>query len=176
LPTGSARIKRETPFNISLNAYCGLYLGHESISGIENKHTFNGYGVTAPIGVAFSIGKRTFLGIGGKKANHWSYSLFLSVVDLGAVAAFRFNDDSTSKIPVIQLKNIISPGAFFSIGIPKSPVSINLGAQMGPNLRKVYAMTGDQQSNDYEKQTYWRFSASVCVDLPVLNFYTKSAK
>ncbi|MBO9204293.1 MULTISPECIES: hypothetical protein [Niastella] len=165
LPTGSARIKRETPFNISLNAYGGLFLGHESIAGIKNKKWINSYGITAPIGVAFST-----------SSHHLSYSLFLSVVDIGAVAAFRFADTLTSKVPVIELKNIVSPGAFFSLGLPRSPVSINLGAQMGPNLRKVYAPTDGKQSNDYANQTYWRFSVSVCVDIPVLNFYTRSAK
>lgn len=159
LPVGSARIKRETPFNVSLNAYAGFFIGHEYVREINDKHTINSYGATAPIGVAISWGKKC----------GWSSSLFISLVDLGAVAAFRAGNDSIAEVPTIKLKDIFSPGAFLSIGIPKTPVSFNVGAQFGPNLRKVEAA-----KNDYSDKKYVRFSASICVDIPVLNFYTKS--
>ena len=192
LPTGSARIKRESVFNVSLNAYTGLYGGYEHIKGIDNNcWQFNSYGVTAPIGVAISKGHSIFFfGTGennwakGKKG--WSTSLFISLVDIGALASFRFKDDSTiiksnsttdtlstSQVPTIQLKDIISPGVFLSIGIPKSPLSVNFGAQMGANLRKITSSNGTSQI-DYNDKIYWRYSISVCVDIPLLNFYTKS--
>jgi len=165
LPQGSSRIKRESKFNVSLNAYCGLFAGGEQITKADNSPVFS-YGLTAPIGISTGWGARKFLWMGSP---HWSYSLFISVVDIGAIAAFRFQNDSIAQIPTIQLKNIISPGAFFSIGIPKSPISFNFGAQIGPNLRKVTSTT-----NDYSNNLYIRYSVSICVDLPMLNFYTKS--
>jgi hypothetical protein len=179
LPSGSSRVKRETPFNVAINAYTGLFYGHESIQGIKDSHTFNSYGVTAPVGVSISRGHSIlFLGTGqtGWKdgTRGWSTSLFISLIDLGAVAAFRFKDDTTAAVPSIQLKHIFSPGAFISIGIPKTPLSVNLGAQMGPNLRKVYGASDTQQSNDYANKTYWRYSVSFCADLPLLNLYTQS--
>ncbi|WP_217603076.1 hypothetical protein [Chitinophaga sp. GbtcB8] len=160
LPAGSARIKRESPFNVSLNAYAGLYAGYERISGLkaDRNAKINSYGVTIPIGVAISTG-----------CSHWSYSAFLSLVDLGAVAAFRVKNDSVNEVPSIQLKDVFSPGLFFSLGLPKSPISLNLGAQVGPNLRKVTTT-----ENDYSGNTYLRFSLSVLVDIPLLNFYTKT--
>lgn len=158
LPVGSSRIKRETPFNVSLNAYAGFFSGHEFINGIKDKHVFNSYGVTAPIGVAISWG--------GKKG--WSSSLFVSLLDIGAVAAYRINNDSVASVPTIQLKDIFSPGVFLSIGIPKTPISFNIGAQVGPNLRKV-----KDAKNDYSNKTYTRLSTSICVDIPILNLYTK---
>jgi hypothetical protein len=161
LPVGSSSIKRKTPFNVSLNAYAGFFVGHEYIKKIDDKHVVNSYGVTAPIGVAMSWGKKC----------GWSSSLFISLIDLGAVAAFRVNNDSIASVPTIQLKDIFSPGAFLSIGVPKSPISFNLGAQFGPNLRKVEA-----SKNDYSNKTYVRVSASICVDIPLLNFYTSPKK
>ncbi|SEN09818.1 hypothetical protein SAMN04488505_10880 [Chitinophaga rupis] len=160
LPAGSSRIKRESPFNVSLNAYAGLYAGYERISGLkaDKDVKINSYGVTVPIGVAISTSR-----------SHWSYSAFLSLVDLGAVAAFRVKNDSVNEVPSIQLKDIFSPGLFFSLGLPKSPISLNLGAQVGPNLRKVTTT-----ENDYSGNTYLRFSLSVLVDIPLLNFYTKT--
>ncbi|MGC4037200.1 MAG: hypothetical protein QM764_14675 [Chitinophagaceae bacterium] len=192
LPTGSARIKRETPFNISLNAYVGLYTGYEHIKGVDNTgFKFNSYGVTAPIGIAISRGHSIFFaGTGrggwGEGKKGWSSSLFLSLIDIGAVTAFRFTDDRTviknnntsdtlltPQVPAIQLKNIISPGLFLSIGIPKSPLSANFGVQMGPNLRKVTSVN-DTSQLDFSDNIYWRYSLSICVDIPVFNLYTKS--
>ncbi|HET6253323.1 MAG TPA: hypothetical protein VFE32_04590 [Puia sp.] len=180
LPSGSSRVKRESAFNVSLNAYTGFFAGQETIRKLPN-NGINSYGVTAPIGVAISWGGLHFpftdLCQKVKQPGHWSFSLFVSVIDLGAVASFRFNDTVTSSAAQIQLKDIISPGAFLSIGIPKCPLSVNLGAQVGPNLRKVYgAGSATNQSNDYANQTYWRFSASLLVDIPLLNFYTRPQK
>ncbi len=173
LPTGSARIKRASDFNVSLNAYAGLFFGFERISKVDTgKWKANVFGVTAPIGVAASWGHRLFFIPTGER--QWSTSVFISLVDLGAITAFRFRDDSTANVPTIQLRDILSPGAFLSIGIPKTPLSFNLGAQMGPNLRKVNNNDPSKPSNDYYNKTYWRFSASFCVDIPLLNFYTKS--
>lgn len=179
LPVGSSRVKRESPFNVSLNAYAGLFIGHESIQGIKDGQAFNTYGVTAPIGISISRGHSVFfLGTGksGWKENKygWSTSLFISLIDIGAVTAFRFKNDSAQTVPTIQLNNILAPGAFISIGIPKSPLSMNFGAQMGPNLRKIDNSNPAAPVNDYSNKIYWRFSTSLCVDIPLLNLYTKS--
>lgn len=159
LPTGSARIKRVSLFNVSLNAYCGLFVGHEKITDVKDNQMFNAYGVTAPIGVSLSTGT----------TKGWSHTAFISLIDLGAITAFRFTDNTTEQVPTIQLKNIFSPGIFYSLGIANSPLSVNLGAQIGPNLRKV-----TKDNNDYSGKTYIRYSLSFCVDLPLLNLYTKS--
>ena len=171
LPTGSARIKRESAFNVSLNAYCGMFAGYEKIEGIDFGHkeinfdfsNWNSYGVTAPIGFAASWGH--FFPF---TKCRMSSSIFVSIIDIGALTAFRFTNDSTESVPKIELANILSPGIFYSIGIPKCPISINIGYQIGPLLRKVTAV-----SNTYSSK-YSRFSISLCVDLPVLNLYTKS--
>lgn len=176
LPVGSSSIKRESAFNVSLNAYAGLFLGNEMIRGVDQKTSathFNSYGVTAPIGISISKGD-TFLPFpfffipSGKG---WSSSVFLSLVDLGAVAAYRFTDDKTEQVPSIQLKDIFSPGIFWSVGIPKTPLSVNIGTQIGPNLRKV-----NGTANDYANSLYVRNSISICVDIPLLNLYTKSKR
>jgi len=173
LPAGSSSVKRESPFNVSLNAYTGLFLGHESIQGISDKRIFNTYGVTAPIGISISRGERhlfnPWCGNG-----HASYSVFISLIDIGAAAAFRFKDDTTAQVPKIQLKNILSPGIFLSIGLPKMPISFNLGAQMGPNLRQIDNNNNSRPSADASNRIYVRYSASLVVDIPLLNLYTKS--
>lgn len=168
LPSGSSRVKRETSFNVSLNAYVGPYIGYEQIRGFDTSgFTLNTYGITAPIGIAISRGHSVFF-IGTGKSG-WSTSAFVSLFDLGAVASFRFRDDSTSQVPTIHLQDIVSPGLFLSVGIPRCPVSVNFGVQMGPNLRKVNSVV-----NDYSNNVYFRYSMSVVVDIPVFNFYSKA--
>jgi hypothetical protein len=169
LPVGSARIKRESTFNIALNAYCGPYMGYERVYGLDpkwmsaKKSTINSYGLTAPVGISISYG-----GNCRKAKNHSSYSLFLSVIDVGAIASFRFSDTTTEVLPTIQLKNILSPGIFFSYGIPTLPISVNAGWQMGPLLRKV----GSQIDGNTYSDRYGRVSLSICIDIPIVNFYT----
>lgn len=168
LPVGSASIKRESSYNVSLNAYCGLFWGNEIIKDLDDNKPFkdwNTFGLTAPIGISISKGDYLFFIIPWKG---WSSSVFLSVVDLGAVAAYRFNDNETEQVPTIQLKDIFSPGISLSMGIPKTPISVNFNTQVGPNLRKVTSDT-----NDYSNKLYTRYSISICVDIPLLNLYTK---
>jgi hypothetical protein len=170
LPAGSARIKRESIFNVSFNAYCGLFGGMEKIKGVDNGYNINSFGVAAPIGISISKGKGCWFPVLGafNSKHHWSQSIFLSVVDIGALTAFRFTDTTTASAPNIQLKDIISPGIFYSLGIPKSPISLNIGYQIGPLLRKV-AQTENKYSDKYS-----RISISLCVDIPILNFYNSA--
>jgi hypothetical protein len=174
LPTGSSRIKRESKFNISINAYCGLFSGYEKIQGVDYDHSeinfnhWNTWGVTVPIGVAFSWSKSLFPLVWLSKYCGFSSTILLSAIDIGALAAFRFEDmDSTSDVPDIKIKDIVSPGVFYSIGIPKCPISVNIGYQIGPLLRKV-----TKDANTYSKK-YSRFGIAACVDIPILNLYNK---
>ncbi len=171
LPPASARIKRTSNRSIALNAYCGLFIGNEFIKGVKNEHVVNSYGLTAPIGISFSNGRQHLPPFSSEKKykGKWSHTLFISAVDIGAITAFRFNseNDSVKRIPSVQLSDIISPGVFYSMGIPSTPISLNIGYQAGPLLRKV-----TQAANTYS-DNYNRFSVSICVDLPLLNFYTR---
>jgi hypothetical protein len=163
LPAGSYRTKRESCFAVELNAYVGGFMGYEAVRGKDRQlfgsgfYATNSYGLTAPIGVSLST-----------SSCGWSFSGFISLVDIGAVAAFRFNSDSTSQIPTVHLADIVSPGLLVSIGIPSCPISVNFGVQMGPNLHSVSSTV-----NNYSGAVYYRYSASVCVDIPILDFYTK---
>lgn len=172
MPTGSARVKRLSKTNVALNAYCGLFAGIEKIYGVkEQEKGINTYGLAAPVGISFSKGNsvlpfpfHTLI-----KTKGWSSTILLSIIDIGAIASYRFNDDIAEQVPTIQLKDIFSPGLFYSIGIAKTPISINLGAQVGPNLREVTAT-----ENDYSKNTYIRYSAAICIDIPIINLFTES--
>ncbi|MEM6346116.1 MAG: hypothetical protein AAF927_19665 [Bacteroidota bacterium] len=161
LPVGSASIKKYSQWNISLNAYVGGFYGIEYLEGLP---TNNGqiYGISAPIGIAISKGLNPY-------KDHGSLTLFASLVDIGAVTAFRFQDPFTDQLPEIKLENIVAPGGYLIYGFPKWPISIGAGYQKGPQLR----MVTDSQNTLIEANGY-RVSAFLAVDIPIFNFYTSS--
>ncbi|RKR05650.1 hypothetical protein C8C83_5001 [Flavobacterium sp. 90] len=181
LPVGSSSIKRETDFNISLNAYIGPFVGAEYMPTFkkEDRYAFS-YGVTAPVGIAFSWGNiwkfgcdkkpRTrgkgdnIVDVGGK-----SFTIFVPLIDVGAVAAFRAGDDGSKVASEVTLSNIISPGLYFYLGFGKCPISVGVGAQLGPQLREVTAT-----DINVDKNYYVRYGLNLVVDIPFFNLYTQN--
>jgi hypothetical protein len=161
LPPGSSRMKKYSQMSVALNAYGGGGYGWENLSdpvlnaGISNKGVI---APSAPVGVNFNVG----FGEAG------SLSLFMPVIDIGAIYVYRFSDQ-TQPLPVFDFKNILAPGAYIIYGAGKDiPLSAGFGAQLGPNLRKV-TTSGLQVS----ETSAWRFGFILNVDIPILHLYTK---
>lgn len=169
LPVGSASIKRETDFNISLNAFIGPYGGWEYLPKLKEKKGAASAGVTAPIGLAFSWGNKKLKETrNGKAVGGKSLSIFIPVIDIGALASYRLSNDSSNIASEVKLKNIISPGLYFYYGFGKYPISIGAGAQLGPQLREISAT-----DINIDKNYYIRFALNLVVDIPFFNFYTR---
>lgn len=169
LPAGSSRIKRESLCNIALNAFVGLHGGHETIKNADNGSALNAFGLTAPVGVAFSWGTHPVQQPGGRIKGGKSNGVFLSLIDIGAVTTLRFGDTTTSRLPTIELRNIVAPGIFYSHGFGKCPLSLNVGIQYGPRLRELKSNSATVLDNGY-----WRVGLSLLMDIPLLNFYNKN--
>lgn len=183
MPVGSASVKRNSFFNVALNAYIGPYIGGERIHGFD-KSDATSYGLTAPVGVSFAWGNAPVKGM--------SLGGFVSLIDLGAIASYRLGNSSgtsagdtvkASNIPQVQLKNIVSPGIFFSVGLPKIPVSVNFGYQLAPTLRSITVVNSANTvqnpntsglANQYADKLYSRWSISLVVDIPIINLYTEN--
>ena len=167
LPSGSARIKREAVWNIAVNAYTGVFYGYENLPlTIEDTSNVSAVvGLSVPVGIAVSRGLKPCTPTKGGK----SLTLFVSLIDVGAITAFRFKDDETEKLPEIQLKNIVAPGASLIFGFGKLPLSAGIGFQVGPQLREITA-----ESTDIYEGYYTRGFVMLAVDIPVLNLYTKA--
>ena len=159
LPVGSASIKKNTEWNVALNAYLGGFYGNEYLSEKKAGKWRPISGVYAPVGVTISKGLGKNIG---------SLSLLVSVIDIGAVASFRLTDTSTEKLPKLTLQNIFSPGLGLVYGIPKWPISIGYSYQLGPVLRKITET--DKVVSD-KLNSRWQFF--LAVDIPLINFYTK---
>jgi hypothetical protein len=157
MPPGSSTLKKHAAFSFSLNAYTGPAYGVERL---ERAGTSNIVSITAPVGVGLNWGL-------GKRRG--SLSFFSPIIDVGAITAYRFNNDNTEQLPALEWSNILAPGAFLVYGCGWDvPVALGFGAQMGPNLRKVN-VGGVPDIADRG----WRFQAFLAVDIPIAHFYTR---
>ncbi|HEX2959378.1 MAG TPA: hypothetical protein VHO70_21265, partial [Chitinispirillaceae bacterium] len=183
LPAGSAAIKRHSYFDLSLNGYVGAFYGRETDNNSKiSKNTFNSTGITAPIGVAISTSydlqhlrmlpkweQLLFFWWWPQQAYIFaSTTIFVSIVDIGAVTAYRFQNDSISALPDFKWQNILAPGAHIILGISGFPLSIGGGIQLGPQLRSVK----DTAATINTLHGY-RWAVFGAVDIPLLNFYSK---
>ena len=195
LPVGSYRIKRNNYFSVSINSYAGLFGGAEVLSNQSAKHPTAGLiGFTAPVGVGlnWSINQKkpglktsqlpikTTLDSTGssvvsrkKYLSGSSFSLFFTVIDVGAIAAFRLTDDETP-VDNVQWSNVLAPGMYISIGLGSTPLALNIGGQYGPSLRKVEAKDG-VASLTIDSRAF-RFGAGLVVDIPLYNLYSRAEK
>lgn len=146
--SGGFMVKRNSGLHISLNAYGGFTFAREEL--LESHETENVFGVTAPIGLEFTI-------------NNPRLGIFISAIDIGAVVSWRFN--SKENIPnTITLKQVVSPGVFLR-GSPfkNSAFTIMGGVQWNPELREVI-----NSQNVSTRQSTFRFGLSLTYDIPIL--------
>ena len=172
LPVESYRIKRRYPMDISLNAYPGLFAALETLTADEvEKEDIDDvggvFGFTAPVGLAFSFskGKRSL----EKNKQYGVFTVFASIIDLGALVSFRLQDD-VSLLPELSYKNVFAPGGYVLYGLKNNPITLGFGFQYGPELRQV-----TKDNLDIESRA-WRVGISATVDIPVFRFFTKGQK
>jgi hypothetical protein len=194
LPVGSYKIKRNSFFDISLNAYPGLTGGVEFRSGIPegaNVESANPtLGFTAPIGLSFSWGqiKQKTKPLNDStinrnefnefRDNKWiskyitgrSHSLFVSVLDIGAITSFRLVNDDTEALPEFNWNNILAPGLYYVNGWKDTPLTMGIGVQYGPQLRTIEI---DGASLELDKALF-SVRLFLTVDVPLFNFYTRT--
>lgn len=172
LPAGSSSIKKNSAFNFSLNAYIGGYFGRVNSNPNDIDGNNSKVGVTAPVGVAFSLG----LGHFRNGASVGSLSVYGTLIDVGAIAGYRLNDDSTALDQKVTLGDIFTPGGYlvYGIGLPflsYVPLSIGYGWQYGS---KLYIKEGNKIG--ISTSSRWRSNWFVAIDIPLANFWTKSYK
>jgi hypothetical protein len=166
LPTGSSYIKKHSRFNVALQAYTGLYVGNQR--QVSDAKFVGAAGVYAPIGVAVSWGiPRHNIA----RAPH-AFSVFASIVDIGAFVSFRFKNtkDTIANSVNVKLSQIISPGIHLVYGIPTLPISIGVGCNWSPLITDVEK---DAIKTMPDNKSAFRYQAFIAVDIPLLNFHNK---
>ena len=166
LPPGSASIKRTTNFNICIQAYTGISTAIAPISSAG----FNSASISAPVGVAFSFGLKDWKNPFDKRTKG-SLSAFFSLVDVGAIVAYRFDHAETKLNDTVnvRLENIFAPGVSLIYGIPHVPLSIGAGTQWQPSLQRF-----SSDGTTIVASSGWRFQVFLGFDLPLLNIHSSA--
>ncbi|MEM1120052.1 MAG: hypothetical protein AAGJ18_06355 [Bacteroidota bacterium] len=164
VPPGSSSVKRKTDLNVAFNAYFGLGVHGERLTNAlipNNQKWGTTVGLSVPVGVSASLGAF------GKNRN-CGLSLFVPILDVGGVTAFRISDDgSTGDLPELTFGNLISPGGYLMINLPKSPFSIGFGGQYGPQVRKI--TVGETELNS----SAWKIGVTASIDVPIFNLFSR---
>lgn len=125
LPPGSYSIKQNSNFNISANAYIGY--AYDLNFGTKKDPVFAN-GVYAPVGVSFNWGL-------GKNKKGGAFSIFISFIDVGAIASFRLSNGMTDSLKQeVRFESIISPSTQLIYEIPRTPISLCAGWRFTPKL------------------------------------------
>lgn len=159
MPVGGSSKKKHASFDISINSYMGLGGGWETLLTDSISSTAGYVSPATPVGISISKG----FGRGG------SVSLFVPLIDVGALAAYRLNDNDFGDLPELTFGNVFSPGGYIVYGVGADvPIALGFGTQMGPNLRKV----NNSQFNISEARGF-KVGFFLAVDIPIFSIYSK---
>jgi len=166
LPVGSSAIKKNSSWNISVQANLGAMFAFNTPSTMTNAWDAP-LRLTAPIGISFNTGFRK----GG------SLGLNLVVLDVGAIVDYELSMDTVSTTNgngsasvdySIKLGQIFSPGAFLSYGLPCNiPIALSFGAQYGPGLARI------ESGGSTIVQSGWRYGITLTVDIPLFTVFNR---
>jgi hypothetical protein len=151
-PGGYLRKKVGRGNYMTLNAYFGLHANRDYTTDGELDNGAWGGGLLLPLGIE----------IGHGYDNGWNAGVFAQVLDLGVLANYRITGtEEIDELPEIGVQQVISPGAFVVVGLPKAPVSILGGVAYAPKLRNI----SDASIAEERAVGSFRFSLGVALDL-----------
>ena len=172
LPVGSYRIKRNNWFSVSVNSYGGIYGGRQFAANGDKTLI----APSAPIGAYVGWGKEQALVNTQKNKESTgndgqSNGIFVSLLDVGAVAAFRLDtQNQTTQLPELTWKNVLAPGVYYVHGL-KNVLSLGVGIQYGPELSQIKGA----ETPGFNPQAF-RIGVKLTADIPIFNLYTKASR
>jgi hypothetical protein len=158
--SGGTHIK-ESGWLLSINSYLGIQ------NTFKKKDTLGYFSISAPIGLNLSYGFKRKPKYGLKDNNQFwddvaphTIQFFASIIDVGAIAGFRFTN-GTDSIPKVKLSNIFSPGLFIQFGrLFNTPLNFGFGYQAQPRLYAV------KEESIFLKKFQYRFNMNLSWDIP----------
>lgn len=118
---------------LKLNGYVGGFAASERLdvdpSVVTERRTRPSVAPWVPVG----------LELGASPGAQQSFSVFVHVLDIGALAAYRFENQESDidDAPAVRIKQVFSPGVFGVYGFKNSPVTLAAGISASPSLRSV---------------------------------------
>lgn len=172
LPAGSYTQQQGSKFSVTLNSFFGVAVGAETLSGnlagADTARTRTHLGFAAPVGLDFNFGQATDKSKppSGRFFDTGAWSVFVPILDIGAVASWRLGSGGGT-VSSITWQNIVAPGIYAVWSKRDSPFSVLVGAQYGPELRKVNVAG----NNTIEKAAIQFPSIEFTFNIPIFNLY-----
>lgn len=177
-PVSSYKIKRNSRFSVDINSYPGVFIGLEKpyqTATINNPLLKPVGGFSCPVGLSYSFGTNkkskaaknkeiTYRSLRGKVKELTGQSLTVTgtIIDIGAVVAYRLTNDSTKGLPKdVTFEQFFSPGAYFQWGIKKTPLCLFIGIQVNPKIREL------QKAEELNSMV--RGSMGIAFDIPIFH-------
>ncbi len=189
--------KRRSKFNITISAHPGIFVGNEYLVNELSDFRWDkgkmNLGITTPIGFEFMwsvkkenssisyISKKTektkVEGESKKKKvtestikylTEGSWSIFASIVDIGAAFNYRLNDSKSQLPSELTFKQVFSPGISLNWAFKNSPLTLGAGIQYTPELREI---TTD---NIVAEENSIRMMLRLSWDIPMVKIYSKN--
>lgn len=161
-PPASFVLKREYQRTFSITGQPGYFISMERLDGNDQKFKFVS-GITLPLGLEFTLKAKS----GNKNGASWG--VFAQFLDLGAILNFRVDNETSTLPELVEFKQVFSPGVSFNYGFKNSPLTIGLGYQNTPELRKVVESGNEIYPNGH------RVFLRLAWDIPLINI-AKSRK
>jgi len=161
-PPGSSRTKRTHAITVGINAYVGASVGQETwernpAQGQNLQSDFTVLAPTMPVG--FAVSKL----IGRSWKNPQSFSLYVSLLDLGALMTYRLAEEDDYGEYKLTYKNVFKPGLQLHWNIQRTPFYLGTGWQTGAQFRQVEDKEISFRSS--------RFFLAFGVDVPIKTLY-----
>lgn len=186
-PAGGYRLKYRQPA-VALNGFLGVYGGGLFLSGQRSQ-------LTGEVAMFAPIGVETSWPVKAASRKAWHLGFLLAIVDLGAITTSKFLETELAEPPTNDMGNpidgtvstseepskfnvaaLLSPGAYFTVGVAESPFSLGLGASVSPfalqQVDRSY-VAGEVDSQTHSYLTAVRFGAFLAVDITMVAFGRK---
>lgn len=168
-PLGSWRRKHEHRLSLTISGLVGFHPAFEAPLGNGSSDLRLTSGLTlAPLAM---VGVDVMHGV---DAHGWRVGAFISLIDVGAIASarLRFSEPSMTETeaeiaPELGLLQVVSPGAYFVIGLGRSPFTIGLGASIVPALRAADVTADPMTPSEVEPFTVVRVGGFLSVDVTI---------
>lgn len=167
MPPGGYKQKRKRSL-ISITSLVGASVGFERLSKVDDK-VANVFSATGAVGLDFNK---------NIKDSKWTYGVFVTVIDVGALLNFRFaSTDKTTAGEIndtanVGLVQVFAPGVGFRVGLGDSPLVAMAGLQVIPNGRTVARGqdTPDVMDDVVQDRSVVRGMFTLAVDVTLWSF------
>jgi hypothetical protein len=175
--------------SFAINGFLGMYGGGTLSNSLDPTDQLDWGNLGGEFAMFAPVGIHVTGPLGAGKRRPWHLGGMVSVIDLGAITTSKWiEQEMNPEVPTFSGTNqlelgepapfniagLVSPGAYFTVGIAGSPVVFGLGASLNPFAQKRTStqrdLGGDIASVDEKLLPALRFGVFLAVDITFVSF------